>query len=78
MVLTIAEAAAALGIAAGTVRRQIGLGRMAVDRRSQHIVLIESTEVERYRAENLGRRGRPFGASSMRRAEQVSNLVTRM
>ena len=54
--LTIAEAATRLGLRPGTLRTQIGRGRLRAERRSARVVLIDAAEVERYRAEHLGTR----------------------
>lgn len=55
--MTTAEAAAALGLAPSTVRRQIAQGRIRA-RRAGRDWRISEAEVERYRAESLGQPGR--------------------
>jgi predicted site-specific integrase-resolvase len=56
--LTLAQAAEELGVAASTLRHQAKAGRL--DARIMGKTWITTRrEVERYRRENLGRRGRP-------------------
>lgn len=55
--MTTAEAAGSLSIAAATVRRQIGQGRITA-RKVGRDWWVTPREVERYRAEHLGRPGR--------------------
>jgi len=54
--VTTTEAATKLGLAPATVRRQIGLGRIAA-RKAGRDWQVTAREVERYRAETLGRLG---------------------
>lgn len=56
--MTLIEAAAALGLATATLRHQIRNGRLRA-RKIGPLWLIAPREIERYRAENLGRAGRP-------------------
>ncbi len=56
--LTIAEAADRLGVSASTLRTQADRGRLRTERIGRTPVVTER-EVERYRAESLGRHGRP-------------------
>jgi excisionase family DNA binding protein len=58
--MTTAEAAESLGIAPTTVRRQIEQGRIAA-RKVGRDWWVTPREVERYRAESLGRPGRKTG-----------------
>lgn len=48
--LTVAQAAARLGIAPATVRQQIIAGRIAARKLSPKVLLVERSEVERYAA----------------------------
>lgn len=54
---TIEEAAAALGIAASTVRRAIQNGAIRASKIGGRLNAIAPVEVERYRQERLGRQG---------------------
>lgn len=56
--LTLAQAAAELGISAATLRHQVQLGRMQA-RLFGKTYVITTDELERYRATSLGRPGRP-------------------
>jgi predicted transcriptional regulator len=56
--LTLAEAAAELGIAHATLRHQVQLGRMKAQLFGKTYV-VTTEELERYRATSLGRPGRP-------------------
>lgn len=56
--LTLTEAAALLGVAASTLRHQIANGRLRA-RMIGKTWVVTPGEVERYRRESLGRRGRP-------------------
>ena len=56
--MTVAEAAASLGIAPATLRQQIANGRIRATKHGRDW-WIPRREVERYRRENLGRPGRP-------------------
>ena len=56
--LTLAKAAAELGISAATLRHQVQLGRMTA-RLFGKTYVITDEELERYRAISLGRPGRP-------------------
>lgn len=55
--LTLAEAGDRLGLSASTLRTQITRGRLRAERIGRMPVVTER-EVERYRAESLGRKGR--------------------
>jgi excisionase family DNA binding protein len=57
--LTLAEAAAVLGLAASTLRHQVQAGRLQA-RLIGKTYVVTAREVERYRAESLGKPGRPF------------------
>jgi excisionase family DNA binding protein len=57
-VLTLAEAAARLGLAASTLRHQVQAGRLRA-RLIGKTYVVTPREVERYRAEHLGKPGRP-------------------
>ena len=61
--LTLAEAAAELGISPATLRHQVQLGRMSA-RLFGKTYVITSEELERYRATSLGRPGRPSHRSA--------------
>jgi excisionase family DNA binding protein len=56
-VLTLAEAAARLGLAASTLRHQVQAGRLRA-RLVGKTYVVTTREVERYRAESLGQPGR--------------------
>lgn len=56
--LTLAEAAARLGLSPSTLRGQIGKGRLRA-RLIGKTWTVSEREVERYRAESLGKIGRP-------------------
>lgn len=56
--MTVTEAAASLGISPRTVRQGIGNGVIRATKRGRDW-WVTPAEVERYRAERLGRRGRP-------------------
>lgn len=60
--MTVTEAAASLGLSPRTVRQAIENGAMRA-RRVGPMWTVTPAEVERYRAERLGRRGRPRKAS---------------
>jgi hypothetical protein len=55
--LTLAQAGASLGVAPATLRNQLRLGRLH-GRKVGTVWTISEREVERYRAESLGRPGR--------------------
>ena len=55
--MTLREAAAALGLTTGTLRQQIALDRLRAIKHGRDWWVIPG-EVERYRAESLGRPGR--------------------
>lgn len=59
MLLTIAQAAEALGMTPGAVRKAIEQGRITPVRLSARVVLIDEREVARYRAEPRRPGGRP-------------------
>lgn len=61
--MTLAEAAAALGISPNTLRVQIHNGRLK-GRLVGKTWTVTPREVERYRAESLGKSGRPFKATA--------------
>lgn len=54
---TVAQAAESLGITEAAVRVAIGRGTLKADR-AYGLIVIPDAEVERYRAEHLGRKGR--------------------
>jgi excisionase family DNA binding protein len=56
--LTLAEAAASLGVAASTLRHQAQSGRLRATLAGKTYI-VTPAEVERYRREHLGRVGRP-------------------
>ncbi len=56
--LTLAEAAARLGLAASTLRHQVQAGRLRARLIGKTYVVTER-ELERYRVTSLGRPGRP-------------------
>ena len=56
--LTLVEAASQLGLSASTLRHQVQLGRMHAKLMGKTYVVSER-EVARYRADSLGRPGRP-------------------
>lgn len=55
--MTLTEAAAALGVAASTLRNQIHQGALRATKRGRDW-WVTKAEVERYRRESLGHRGR--------------------
>lgn len=57
--LTTAEAARELGLAPASIRRAIANGVLQVIRLDERTNVVTRAEVERYRRENLGKRGRP-------------------
>jgi excisionase family DNA binding protein len=57
-VLTLAEAADELGLAASTLRHQVQAGRLRARLVGKTYVITER-ELARYRAEHLGKPGRP-------------------
>ncbi len=61
--LTLAEAAAALGLSPNTLRVQIHNGRLK-GRLIGKTWTVTPREVERYRAVSLGKAGRPFKEAS--------------
>ena len=61
--MTLAEAAASLGVTAGTLRHQIAQGRLKAARRGRDW-WVTPGEVERYRRESRGRPGRRPGGPS--------------
>jgi hypothetical protein len=56
---TAEEAAEVLGIAYSSVRNAITRDALKVVRINERTPLIPASEIERYRRENLGKRGRP-------------------
>ncbi len=58
-VMSVAQAAESLGIDPDAIHRQSALGKIELIRLGPRTVVIRREEVERYRRENLGRRGRP-------------------
>ena len=56
--LTLAEAAARLGLAQSTLRNQVKAGRLKA-RLVGKTWTVSEREVERYRAASLGKQGRP-------------------
>lgn len=67
MRLTLAQAAERLGLSPGTLRWQVRNGRLRATLVGRAYTVTER-EVERYRAESLGRRGRHAADSSARRS----------
>ena len=63
--LTLAKAAAELGISAATLRHQVQLGRMTA-RLFGKTYVITTQELARYRATSLGKPGRPSHRSAPR------------
>ena len=63
MLLTLAEAASRLGLAPSTLRHQVHNGKLRA-RLIGKTYVVTGREVERYRAEFLGRPGRPHRPSS--------------
>jgi excisionase family DNA binding protein len=57
-VLTLTEAADQLGLAASTLRHQVQAGRLRATLIGKTYVVTEG-ELDRYRAEHLGKPGRP-------------------
>jgi excisionase family DNA binding protein len=62
--LTVAEAAARLGLSPSTLRVQIRNGRLRASHKGS-MRLVSEREVERYRAERLGKVGRPHATRSI-------------
>jgi excisionase family DNA binding protein len=62
--LTVPAAAAELGITAAAVRRAIMRGVITPVRATGRQNLLRRSEVERYRAQHLGRRGRRQGTTA--------------
>ena len=58
MALTLSEAAEELGLSATTLRHQVQAGRLRA-RLVGKTYVVARREVERYRAEQLGKAGRP-------------------
>jgi excisionase family DNA binding protein len=63
--LTLSEAAEQLGISAATLRHQVQGGRLAA-RLFGKTYVINTDELERYRATSLGKPGRPSHRSAPR------------
>ena len=63
--LTLVEAASQLGLSASTLRHQVQLGRMHACLFGKTYVITDQ-ELERYRADSLGRPGRPSHRSAPR------------
>lgn len=55
--LTLAAAAESLGVADATLRQAIARGALTAEKMGARLWVVTPAEVERYRAENLGRRG---------------------
>lgn len=55
--LTLNDAAAELGLNAATLRQSIARGAMTAEKIGPRLWVVSRREVERYRAESLGRRG---------------------
>jgi excisionase family DNA binding protein len=66
-VLTLSEAAARLGLAASTLRHQVQAGRLGATLVGKTYVITEG-ELARYRAEHLGKIGRPSHRAAPRSA----------
>lgn len=58
-VMSITEAGRILGISPDTLHRQSALGRIEIIRLGPRTAVIRREEVERYRRESSGKRGRP-------------------
>ena len=58
---TLAEAGAILGVSPATLRRQVHNGKLRATLVGKTYT-VTTREIERYRAESLGRIGRPVGA----------------
>lgn len=56
--LTLAQAAARLGLSPSTLRGQVGKGRLKAKRVGVRMLFVSEREVERYRRDNLGTRKR--------------------
>lgn len=67
MRLTLAQAAERLGLSPDTLRWQVRNGRLRAELVGKTYTVTER-EVERYRAEHLGRRGRHARSPSARRS----------
>lgn len=63
MAITLAQAASRLGVAPSTLRNQVKAGRLRASLVGKTWTVTER-EVERYRAESLGRPGRRHAAAS--------------
>lgn len=59
--MSLADAERELGLAANTLRRQVHLGRLEATLVGKTYV-VTPAEVERYRREHRGQRGRPIGS----------------
>lgn len=55
--LTLAEAAESLGVTDATLRQAVARGALAAEKMGARLWVTTRAEVERYRVENLGRRG---------------------
>lgn len=55
--LTLREVSDALGLSLETVRKQVKRGSLNVEKRGRDL-FVTPTELERYKAESLGQRGR--------------------
>ncbi len=69
---TTAEAAAMLGIAHETVKAQIRLGQLAVERINPRLNMVTAEAIEEYRLTHLRRRGRPKGAKNKPKAATIA------
>jgi excisionase family DNA binding protein len=57
--LTLAQAAARLGLSPSTLRGQVGKGKLRAKRVGARMLFVSEREVERYREASLGKIGRP-------------------
>lgn len=59
--MTLAEAAALLGVAKSTLQNQVRNGKLRARRDRHGWIVVTAAEVERYRRESLGKPGRRAG-----------------
>jgi len=76
MLLTLSEAAARLGVAASTLRHQVGAGRLRAPLIGKTYVITEG-ELDCYRAESLGRPGRRHQEDASRAAGRPAKASQR-
>jgi hypothetical protein len=73
-IVTLAEAGALLGLSGDTLRVQVHRGRFRARLIGKTYVTTRA-EVERYRAESLGRAGRPFASEPSRSGRTKWSVV---